>query len=111
MLRKEGNGIAGLYIDGRDIEIQQELALRLEDGKWQSLGNVDDTRRSDARAAILEAIVTLGGVGTAKELHDATFGRSYAATRQMLARMVKDGELDKNGKLYTRCLLYTSRCV
>ena len=102
VLRKEGNGIAGLYVDGRDIEIQQELALKLEDGKWGCVGSVDAVKRSDARSAILEAITTLGSKGTAKEIHDATYGRSYPATRQMLARMVKDGELDKNGKLYTR---------
>ena len=102
VLRKEPKVGAALYVDGRDIENQQEIALEFEDGMWRSLGSMDDVRRSDARTRILEAIATLGGVGTIKEIHDNSEGKSYQATRQMLLRMVKAGELHKNGSLFTR---------
>lgn len=103
VMRREGGIGAALYVDGRDIEIQQELALTLDDGMWRCMGNVDDLRRSDARTEILDAIITLGGCGTSREIHEAmNTNKPYGNLRKMLSTMVKSGELDKAGKIYTR---------
>jgi hypothetical protein len=101
--RSSGNVTAVLHTDGRDIEEQLELALQLHDGKWQFVGNASDVNRSQQRNSVLEAIVSLKGCGTAREIHDAMGATERLGTlRVRLSRMVRGGELDLNGKIYTR---------
>lgn len=59
--RERGTKGAGLYVDGRDIEEPQELALQFHDGHWSSDGrSVDDVRMSKERRQVLEAVAALG---------------------------------------------------
>ena len=100
--RTRGDSDAILHVDGRDIEQQQELALRLNGGVWSFLGNADDVNRTKERSEILETMASLKGHGTAKEIHEAMGGRvRLAAVRMRLSRMHKAGELDCNGGIYT----------
>lgn len=100
--RGRGESDAVLHVDGRDIEQQQELALRLNSGIWSCLGNAQDVQRSKERNSVLEAIATLGGCGTAKEIHEAIGGRVALNTVKVrLSRMHKAAEVEKNGSIYT----------
>lgn len=101
--RSSGNVTAVLHTDGRDIENQLELALQLHDGRWGYVGDAKDVNRSQQRNSVLEALARVGGVGTARDIHEAMGATEKLGTlRVRLTRMVSAGELDLNGKLYTR---------
>lgn len=100
--RSSGNVTAVLHTDGRDIEKQLELALQLHDGKWQFVGNASDVSRSQQRNSVLQAIASLKGFGTAKDIHEAMGATERLTTlRVRLSRMHKAGELELNGTIYT----------
>lgn len=89
--------------DARDIENQLELALQLHDGRWGYVGDAKDVNRSQQRNSVLEALARVGGVGTARDIHETMGATEKSGTlRVRLTRMVSAGELDLNGKLYTR---------
>jgi len=101
--RSSGNVTAVLHTDGRDIEQQLELALQLHDGRWACVGNAKDVNRSQQRNSVLEALNHIGGVGTARELHEAMGATEKLSTlRVRLSRMVAGGELNLSGRLYSR---------
>jgi hypothetical protein len=101
--RSSGNVTAILYTDGRDIEHPQELALQLHDGKWHLIGDAKDVSRSQQRNSVLEALARIGGAGTAREIHEAMGATERLGTlRVRLTRMISAGELELNGKIYTR---------
>ncbi len=101
--RSSGNVTAVLHTDGRDIEEQLELALQLNDGRWECVGDAKDVNRSQQRNAVLEALNRLGGVGTAREIHEAMGATEKLGTlRVRLTRMVAGNELNLSGKLYSR---------
>src|SRR3546814_8241845 len=100
--RASGNMDAELVVNGRDIREPLELALRTcKDGGWTCVGNSADIKRSDERTDVIRALVSLGGVGTPGDIHaalEAPVGMGTLYKR--LARMVKAGEILKEGKLY-----------
>jgi hypothetical protein len=101
--RASGNMDAELVVNGRDIRLPQELALRTQkEGGWICVGNSADIKRSDERSDVLKALASLGGVGTPRDIH-AALDTPVALTTlyKRLARMVKAGELMKSGKLFT----------
>lgn len=101
--RSSGNVTAVLHTDGRDIEQQLELALQLHDGRWGFVGNAKDVNRSQQRNSVLEALNRVGGVGTARDIHEAMGATEKLGTlRVRLTRMVSAGELDLSGRLYSR---------
>lgn len=101
--RGRGNNVTAiLRTTGRDIEQEAELALQLIDGKWSSLGNIDEVTRSEQRSSVLEALTRLGGCGTAKQVHEELGGAlKLPAVKMRLTRMHKGGEIDKAGAIYT----------
>lgn len=101
--RASGNMDAELIVDGRDIKNPQELALRkLKDGGWACVGTSYEVKRSDERTNVLKALAGLGGVGTRSDITGALDGSVKPETlRKRLGRMVKDGDIVLNGKLYT----------
>lgn len=101
--RSSGNVTAVLHTDGRDIEQQLELALQLHDGRWECVGDAKDVNRSQQRNSVLEALNRVGGVGTARDIHEAMGATEKLGTlRVRLTRMVSGGELDLSGRLYSR---------
>lgn len=100
--RARGDMDAKLTVDGRDIEEMKELALRLNDGRWQFVGNVDDVQRSKERNSVIEALVSLKGKGTARSIFDELGGQPKLSTvRVRLSRMVKSGELELRDGTYS----------
>lgn len=100
--RGRGDLDAALHVDGRDIEDPTQLAMRFEkNGSWHSLGRLSDVQRSKERNAMFEAIASLGGCATVKELHAAMPEQKLGAIRTRLSRMVKSGELKNDAGIYT----------
>lgn len=97
--RSEGAGM--LSVNGRDIEDEVELSLKLVDGAWQYMGKTHEVRTTQERSAVLDAITSIGNKGTAREIHAAMDGDlKFGTTKTRLSRMVKDGALNKSGEFY-----------
>ena len=87
-----------LSADGRDIENAQELALSLHEGRWSYMGLADEVARSSAGTAVLDALRAIGGIGSAQQIRDAIGdGTKLESLRMRLSRMVKRGEILRNG--------------
>ncbi|GEM_PF-729646 len=92
-----------LVVNGRDIREPQELALRgRKDGGWTCIGKSVDIKRSSERRDVLTALESLGGVGMPKDIRAALEDCVTPGTlHTRLSRMVKAGEIRKDGKFYT----------
>lgn len=92
VLNRDQDG-SKLYGRGRDID-EIEVALKFDGGIWSALGNVDDIKRSGQRKQILEAmsdsLVAMAPADIAK-----ASGLKATNVRQLLRKMVTDGELEK----------------
>jgi len=95
-----------LYGRGRDIEeIETAVEFQRDTCRWRVLGQASEVRRSDERSMILEALKGECDPMGPREVADVT-GHSYAATRQTMSRMAKNGEIQKAGR-GKYCLLNT----
>lgn len=92
--RERGQLDAGLYVDGRDIEEPQEIAMRFDGGYWSSNGeSVDEARMSKERRDVLRIVAGLGTEAKVRGIADAMPERKYSSVRSLLAKMVADGHL------------------
>lgn len=106
--RERGKHDATLFTTGRDVEEDQELALRWNNDltTWELLGNAEDCRRSDARNGILEALAEAGQPMSRTDLSVEVKGKSDdEAIRKVLRKMRDQGEIEmvgpQNRPLYT----------
>lgn len=99
--RERGRADATLFVTGRDVD-EQELALKWDSliGCWSVMGEASEYRLSQERAEILEALRVSGRPLAPKEMHDMGIGTSYAAVKQTLWQMSKDGQLRNDGGKY-----------
>jgi hypothetical protein len=107
--RERGRHDAVLLITGRDIE-ERELSLRIDQGigSWTLLGDADEYRLSESRAAILKVLrgsfepMTPADIGKALDLVNTTedIDKALDSLRHTLRKMVKDGQVsnDSYGK-------------
>lgn len=102
LTRERGRMDAALFVDGRDIEEAQELALRLDNGRWGCFGTVAEAQRSGERYSMLRVIKELreDGEKTTPAAIARAMGKKGAAVRQLLRKMVKAGELQNIGGEY-----------
>jgi hypothetical protein len=96
---------ATLYVRGRDIE-EAERAITWDAAacRWTLGGDAAELQRSQGRKAILGAL-SGGGEMSPQDIAAAT-GIKDEATRQLLGRMVADGELIKAGRGRYRAMPY-----
>lgn len=94
VLTRDGNG-SKLYGRGRDVE-EVEKALRFEDGRWHSIGDVAEASRSDERRTLMTALSDADGTMTPKDLAGVT-GLKPANVKVLLGKMVAAGEAEKIG--------------
>ena len=100
--RERGRLDAGLYVDGRDIEDPQEIALRFTDGFWSSDGStVEEAQLSKQRRNVLAAIEELGENAKSRAICDALLPTRPGTIRSLLAKMVKAGQLACEGGVFT----------
>lgn len=97
ILDRDGQGTV-LYGRGRDIE-EIETAVKFNPVKcrWEVLGSAQDVRQSGERKAIVTALseagIPMSPADIAKAVH-----RDRNGVDQLLFKMVRDGELEKNGR-------------
>lgn len=100
--RERGQLDAGLYVDGRDIEEPQEMALRFDAGYWCGTGqSVEEAKLSKERRRVLEAIDALGAEARSRAICDQLLPARPGTIRTLLAKMVKAGQLQITDGVYT----------
>ncbi|MBX9777796.1 MAG: AAA family ATPase [Xanthobacteraceae bacterium] len=93
-MKRDERGVA-LYARGRDIaESETLLAFDRAACRWTAAGPLGSEAKSDARAAVVAALVASLPPLSVKEIAAAT-GSSHAAMHTLLHRMVADGEVQR----------------
>lgn len=100
--RERGQLDAGLYVDGRDIEEPQEIALRFKDGYWTGDGRtVDEARMSKERRQVIDAVTGLGDKAKVRAIAAELFPAKEGTVRSRLSKMVRAGELVLTDGVYS----------
>ena len=98
VLKREPKDSFGLlYVRGRDVP-ENEIAMQFDEttGKWLRLGGADDFRRSEARRAVIRALLDFGDPMTPAQIADAlgrVDAKAKGALRVLLHKMHKSGEV------------------
>ena len=97
LIMKRQAGSVTLYVRGRDIE-ESETALQFtkQTCRWTILGAAAEVHRSAERSRVLEALKD--GPLQAGDACIAANLRNVNAARQLLFKMVKDGEVIRTGR-------------
>jgi len=92
--RDRGRADAYLHVTGRDIEEEQELALRWDPttARWCIVGDADEYRMGEERAAVLRVLKNANGPLSPKDVAEA-IAKNSGAVRELLSQMVKSGEV------------------
>jgi hypothetical protein len=94
ILDRDGEGVT-LLGRGRDIEeFETALEFQKDNCRWRVLGEAAEVRRSDERKLILDALVTATEPMGSRDVADVT-GQTDGNVRRLLAKMVRDGEVEK----------------
>lgn len=96
VLQRVRGRLAKLYITGRDIREEQELALQHDkDAWWTVLGTTEEAISDERKAiiAVIEAEGPIAPVDIAKKLD-----KNENTTRNLCVKMFNDGLVDKQGK-------------
>ncbi len=100
MLRGDrGEQDATLYVDGRDIEEQGELALKWdpERASWTLLGDAGRYRISEEKRRIIELLEGTDEPMGPKAIHEAA-GLPYGSVRVLLPEMVREDLIDSHDR-------------
>jgi Mn-dependent DtxR family transcriptional regulator len=74
-----------------------DIAMELEDGRWQILGDSDVVKISSERKAIIELLQNAGEAMGPKAIAE-TLNQPEDNVRQLLTSMAKDGEVKKQSR-------------
>ncbi|VVT02599.1 AAA family ATPase [Hoeflea sp. EC-HK425] len=85
-----------LYGRGREME-DIDIAMQLEDGLWQILGDSDAVKISSERKAIIEVLENAEKPMGPKAIAEA-LDQPEDNVRQLLTSMARDGEVKKEGR-------------
>jgi hypothetical protein len=97
VLNNAGQGMT-LYGRGRDIEeIEKAVTFDKDLCIWRIEGEAREVRRSDERSAIIGVLEQSAEPLTPREIADLA-ELSYASIRMMLTRMVKSGDIRREGR-------------
>jgi len=89
LFRERGQMDATLRLVSRDAD-EFDLALRFDNGLWESMGDATHYRISVERSEILEAIESLGGEATVSDIAELV-EKTRANTSKMLVALDGDG--------------------
>lgn len=102
--RERGRADAFLYVSGRDIEEEIELALHWDQQRalWSVSGTAEEFRLSSEQAAVLRVLQESGQPMKPRDIWEALHvlepNLSQHAVKFRLARMFKDGTIDCAGR-------------
>jgi len=108
--RERGQLDATLFVTGRDVEREQELALRFEaeSAQWRLLGNAEEVGRTRARREILDLLrEQTQEEGMRPREIAAALEKNYHTTRALLCKMVESGEVSRVDGRYVALSLNT----
>src|SRR5215212_7124275 len=96
--RERGRADAYLYVTGRDIEEEKELALSWDSttATWKIAGDAEEYRNSRERQEVEECLGTLGEPAGPKEVSEA-LGKPYNNVKQLMWKMGNEGDLRSVG--------------
>jgi hypothetical protein len=95
--RERGQAEASLFVTGRDIEREQQLAMSFDatTALWTVIGNTEEVGRTRARQEIIDLLREQGTYGmTPREIADA-LEKNYHTTRSILRKMEETGEVTR----------------
>src|SRR6266536_1370621 len=100
--RDRGQTEATLFVTGRDVECEQQLALSFDTttALWTLVGNAEDLRCTSARQELLDLLREQGHDGmSAREMAEA-LQKNYHTTRSLLRKMEEAGEVRRSNRQY-----------
>src|SRR5262249_46467764 len=106
--RERGQMDATLFVTGRDVEHEQELALHFEaeTAQWRLLGSSEEIGRTQARREILDLLREQPQEEGMRPREIArALEKNYHTTRALLGKMVESGEVMRIGGRYAALLL------
>ncbi len=105
--RERGQAEASLFVTGRDIEREQQLALSFDATTvlWSVIGNTEEVGRTRARQEILELLCEQPEGMSPPEIAQA-LEKNYHTTRSILRKMEETGEVTR---LHGRYLVFSDK--
>ena len=93
--RERGQQEATLFVTGRDIEQEQQFALRFDPltASWTQMGNAEDVRRTRERQEIIDLLTVQLPEGLNARQLSEDLGKNYNTTRSLLRKMEKTGDI------------------
>jgi hypothetical protein len=96
--RERGRADAYLYVTGRDIEEEKELALSWDSttATWKIAGDAEEYRNTRERQEVEACLRTLGEPAGPKGVSEA-LGKTYNNVKQLMWKMGNEGDLRSVG--------------
>jgi hypothetical protein len=109
--RERGQQEATLFVTGRDIEQEQQFALRFDPftAMWTQVGNVEEVRRTKERQEILDLLIEQLPEGMSARQVAEALGKNYYTTRSLLRKLEATGEIMHVNNHYVATAAGTSR--
>src|SRR5258708_28175953 len=108
--RERGRAAATLFVTGRDVEREQQLALSFDatTALWTVIGNADEVGRTRARQEILDLLREQPEGMSPREIAEA-LEKNYHTTRSILRKMEGMGEIARLHGRYLALSIKRSR--
>ena len=109
--RERGQHDASLFVTGRDIENEQQLALRFDaqTAMWMQVGNAEEVRRTKERQDILDLLSEQFPEGMTPRQVAEALGKNYHTTRCLLRKLEVAGEIQHADSRYVAIPAENSR--
>jgi len=109
--RERGQHEASLFVTGRDIEHEQQLALRFDaqTALWALVGNAEEVRRTKERQDILDLLSEQFPEGMSPRQVAEALDKNYHTTRCLLRKLEAAGEIQHNDSQYVAIPVENSR--
>jgi hypothetical protein len=107
--RERGQMEASIYVTGRDVECEQQLALAFEPitALWTLTGNAEEVKRSRERQQVLDLLKEQLPEGMKPYEIAAALDKNYHTTRSLLRKTEEAGEVSQ---LHTYYFAVSSEC-
>ena len=94
--RERGQADAFMYVTGKEV-VDQDLAMQFdqENASWRILGDAEEFQLNSDRKEIIDALEECGPM-SGNDLAEM-LGKKSSTIRNMLARMERDGQVEKRG--------------
>ena len=109
--RERGQHDASLFVTGRDIENEQQLALRFDaqTAMWMQVGNAEEVRRTKERQDILDLLSEQFPEGMTPRQVAEALDKNYHTTRCLLRKLEVAGEIQHADSRYVAIPAENSR--